>query len=161
MKETTWKPGEVAKELGVTGVTLRSYSKEFSQFLSPGAINPVSRHFTLADRKTLKIASSILRQGFTYEEVRQQLTESLPLEGEIFEGEPEEEPTQEAPSAIQPLEFFQMVVDQLREEHRSTLQAKDETIETLRQDKERLQAEVDFLHQPFFVRWFRSRKPPG
>lgn len=153
------KPGEVSKVLGVTGVTVRHYVKEFRQFLSAGATSDTNRKFTPEDVQVLKVARSLLSEGFTYEEVRHQLEERLPLEGEVWTGdvEPEQEPAFQEPSAIQPLEFFTAFVDALKEEHQSTIQAKDEHLETLRLENERLKAEVDWFRLPFFIRWFRKR----
>ena len=148
------KPGEIAKTLGVSTVTVRNYVREFQQFLSAGATGDTNRRFTPEDVRTLKVASTLLRDGFTYEQVRSQLEEHLPMEGDILDTEEphQEEPHQETPSAIQPLEFFTRFVDALRQEHQAH-------VDTLKAENARLQAEVDWLRQPFFVRWFR--KPPG
>ena len=155
MNEEPKKPGEIAKTLDVSTVTIRNYVREFSQFLSPSATAKTNRKFTPEDVRTLTLATSLLRDGSTYDEVRQQLTERLPLEGDVFEGKEPEETYQE-PSAIQPLEFFQAFVDQLSAEHQATITAKDETIETLKEDKERLQAEVDWLRLPWYKKLFRG-----
>ena len=160
MNDTLQKPGAIVKMLGVSGVTVRNYSHQFSSFLSPGATSETGRHFTSEDVKVLRLAASLLRQGFSYEEVRHQLEENQPMTGEVFEEGAAPEPRQEPPpSAIAPLEFFTQFIETLKDEHQATLQAKDETIANLKEDKKRLQEEVSWLRLPFFVKWFR--KPPG
>lgn len=162
MKATTMKSGEVAKELGVTTVTVRSYANRFNQFLSPGA-SETSRKFTPEDVKVLKLGNSLLRSGYTFKETIERIKEQLPVAGDILEDvEPHQEPPEPPPGeprSIQPMEFFSQFLERLTEEHQLTLQAKDTTIETLQADKARLQAENAWLHLPFFIRWFR--KPPG
>lgn len=154
------KPGAIAKTLGVSTATVRNYVHEFQKFLSPAATSDTNRRFTEKDVQVLRLVRSMLNEGESYEQVRQYL-ETLPLEGDVFEGDvfegfEQEQPFQEVPSAIQPLEFFTKFVEQLTEEHKSTIQAKDETIENLKADKERLQEEIDWLRLPWFIRWFRK-----
>lgn len=154
MDEPTRKPGEIAKMLGITTATVRNYVKEFREFLSPAATAETNRRFTPEDIKVLRVASELLREGFNYPEVRERLNERLPMEGEIFEGEPEPEtpPPPETPQSILPLEFFSQFVEQLNAQHQAHL-------ETLKEENERLRAELNYARLPFFVKWFR--KPPA
>lgn len=161
------KTGSVSKVLGVSTVTIRKYTTEFQEYLSPSTRNETSRHFTPEDVQVLKTARQLLKEGYNYEDARQLLPERLPVEGEVMEGaeggfrvedtfHQEEPPGAPSAGAIAPLEFFQSFVDALKEEHRTTNQAKDEHIETLKAENLRLQAEIEYLRLPFFVKWFRK-----
>jgi DNA-binding transcriptional MerR regulator len=156
MAEITQRPGKVAEILAVSGMTLRNYVKEFSEFLSPQAVKKTGRRFTDQDIRTLQIAASILRDGFTYDQAREQLAEQ-PLEGEVIDDFPPETqpedipPFEEIPNALQTLEFYEKFIQ-------PALDAKDQTIDELKKDKERMQKELAWLRLP----WYRRilAKPP-
>ena len=160
MNDIPKRPGEIAKTLNVTTATLRNYAKKFAPFLSKDATGETNRRYTPEDVETLKLASSLLRDGLTYEQVRSQLQER-PVTGEVIEDEttgpepPEDTPpedTEPEPAvSMQTLEFFEKFVQ-------PALSAKDETIEILQRDKERLLRENAWLRLPWYRRLFT--KPP-
>ena len=160
MNEIGKAPGEVSKTLDVTGATLRNYTKQFTQFLSPGATTKTRKRFNPEDIETLKTAKSLLNAGLTYGQVWQRLNEQ-PLTGDVIdESQPEPEPQPEPSSedfqpndisAIQTREFYERFF-------KPALDAKDETISELKTDKERLQRQLNFQRLPWFRKWFNE--PP-
>lgn len=152
--------GAAAQVLGVTTATVRNWVKFYGSHLSPDATRRTGKRFTPEDIDTLRRVQQLLASGSTFEQV----VEMLPAEGEIYtEPLPEdtETPFQPEPAqlAIVPIiERFQQLLETQAENHRATVQAKDELIQELRRDKERLQAEVNRLNEPWFLRLFRNRK---
>ena len=171
MTNTMKRPGQVAEKLKVSGMTLRNYVKAFEPFLSDYATRPTGRRFTAEDVQTLKHASSLLREGLTYNDVRNQLdqekTTGVILEDEYTEPEPEPEPETEPEtpptednqrsSSIQTIDLFTNVVEHLKEEHETTTKAKDELIHELKTDKAELKAEVTWLRMPWYRKLFTER----
>lgn len=79
---STYRPGEAAAILGVASATLRRYSVQFSDYLSPSASAAVAdgggaleRRYTESDIALLKRASGMLDRGLTFDQVRGQLGE--------------------------------------------------------------------------------------
>ena len=158
--------GKIADEFGVSVPTVNNYTKEFGKFLSDTAIKPTSKRFTESDIEILKRARTWLLNGYTYDEVREELERQEVLEGEILDNEdlppPPDEDTdgtgQSETLEIQSIEFFEKFVERLTNEHQTALDAKDETIAELRTDKERMQRELAWLRLPWYRRWLT--KPP-
>lgn len=163
MIENRKTAGELSKTLGITTATIRNYVSKFGQFLSPDATRKTRKRFSPEDVQILMAAKSLLNDGLTYDQVVNQL-ENQPLEGEVIddlppETQPEDIPAaDEIPSAIQSIEFFSQVIDQLTEQHKSVISAKDETITGLKKDKDRLQMEISWLRLPWYKKLFRD--PP-
>ena len=156
MNEIGQTPGEVSKTLDVTGATLRNYVKQFKPFLSENATKKTRKRFSPEDIQILKTAKSFLDAGLTYEQVSERL-ETLPALGEVID-EPEPEtifedipPAEEPTTAIQTREFYEQFF-------LPALDAKNETIQELKSDKERLQRQLNYERLPFFRKWFS--KPP-
>lgn len=150
-------PGQLSKMLDVTGATLRNYVKHFGQYLSDDAQKKTRKRFNPDDVQTLRYAKSLLDDGYTYDEAVTKL-ETQPLEGEVlddlppFEDESQDAPpADEIPSAIQTREFYEQFF-------KPALDAKDQTINLLEQDKNRLQRELTFLRLPWYRKLFRD--PP-
>lgn len=69
-------PQAVTQALDISAATLRRWSDEFSDYLSPEA-NPAGkghRRYTAADAETLRSIKELMNQGLTYEQVWQQLS---------------------------------------------------------------------------------------
>ena len=151
------RPGEVSQTLNVTGATLRNYVKAFGAFLSPEATAKTRKRYSDEDVSTLIYAKSFLDDGLTYDQVITRLDER-PMTGEVLQGEgwearpiePEpEEPTPEEPNRqLATLEYIKIIVD-----------AKDQTIDQLQDDKKQLQKENAYLRLPWYQRLFT--RPPG
>ena len=62
------------------------------------------------------------------------------------------DPTGDRDNAIQPLEFFENFINQMATQHEREIVAKDDLITELRQDKQRLQTEADYLRLPWYRR---------
>jgi DNA-binding transcriptional MerR regulator len=72
------QPQEVASRLEVSPSTLRRWSEEFSEFLSPEAASSEGkqhRRYSEEDLATLINVKGLMAEGATYEQVRQQLSE--------------------------------------------------------------------------------------
>jgi DNA-binding transcriptional MerR regulator len=154
MIENRKTPGELSQTLGVTTATLRNYVSHFGEFLSPEATRKTRKRFTPEDAQTLQAAKSLLDDGLTYDQAAAQL-QTQPLTGEViedFQTGPEPEPANDLPpSAMQTREFYEQFF-------KPALDAKDETISELKQDKDRLQHEIAWLRLPWWKRAFRD--PP-
>lgn len=77
-------PQAVAQALDFSETTLRRWSDEFSDYLSPEA-NPAGkghRRYTAADVETLRSIKELMNQGLTYEQVWQQLSLREAVSGE-------------------------------------------------------------------------------
>jgi DNA-binding transcriptional MerR regulator len=163
MIENQKTAGELSQTLGVTTATLRNYVSKFGQFLSPDATRKTRKRFSPEDVQTLLIAKSLLDDGLTYDQVSDQL-QAQPLTGEVIDDLPPETqpedipPADEIPSAIQSIEFFSQVIENLSAEHKNALTAKDEMIGELRQDKTRQQREISWLRLPWYRKLFND--PP-
>lgn len=73
------RPSEVAEELGISGATLRRWSSRFSAFLDladGGQESGSHRRYSATDLGTLASIKRLLEQGWTYEQVADQLTHS-------------------------------------------------------------------------------------
>ena len=96
------RPAEVSRELGVSPSTLRRWSQQFGDLLSPDAGHPgpqatgktAHRRYSSTDVETLQRVRQLLQQGLTVEEVRGQLANAP---GPAPSTEPD--PEVEAPAA--------------------------------------------------------------
>ncbi|GAH82812.1 unnamed protein product, partial [marine sediment metagenome] len=79
-----------------------------------------------------------------------------PFTGDVFEDEIPPEPQPQA--AIQSIDFFSQVIDQLTAEHQTALTAKDAHIVTLEKNQDRLQREISWFRLPWYKKLFRD--PP-
>ncbi len=107
MASTLLRPAEAAQRLGIPASTLRRWSRRFAAFLSPQA-NGVReadgsrghRRYTPQDLDILARCKTLLSQGYTFEQVAEQLEatvapEVIVVEGEIEENAREQEPVRE------------------------------------------------------------------
>ncbi len=72
------RPSEVAEQLGISGATLRRWSSRFSAFLDlaeGGQESGSHRRYTDHDLQTLASIKRLLEQGWTYEQVADQLSQ--------------------------------------------------------------------------------------
>ncbi len=84
------RPAEVARELGVSPSTLRRWSQQFGDLLSPEAGSPTPqpsgkiahRRYASEDVETLQRVRDSMQQGLTAEEIRTQLTVEITSEPE-------------------------------------------------------------------------------
>lgn len=80
-----YRPKEIAERLSVSPATLRHWSNEFADFLSPAAQKQITgqgtsaqRRYTDEDLTLFHQAKQFLGDGNTYEEVRRRLPEDPP-----------------------------------------------------------------------------------
>ena len=90
---TTYRPADVAERLGVSSATLRRWSQQFGGFLSAAAVSSTDeasskhRRYTDEDLAVLERAQRLLKEGLSYDEVRDRLRETAPAQGEPVSAE--------------------------------------------------------------------------
>ena len=144
-------PKTVSEILGIPPSSLRRYCSEWSQYLSESAqTTGKKRQFTQEDIDALRIIRDLVGKK-THAEIVAALQEPGPLTGEVFEDfKPEPEPEQS--SAIQSIEFFQNIMDQLTDEHKTAIGAKSDHIEDLRREIAQLRADLEAAKRPWWKR---------
>lgn len=157
-----YRAGHIAQRLGVAVTTVRAWSNEFIDYLSPSAGKQASqtgqRRYDDGDLATLAHAKRLLDDGATYDEARAALAQMTPEQRTTY-------PVDDAPAtAIIPTEAAPLVVS---DAYRAALAAKDETISELRArvadlqaDKERLQHELDDLRTQARPALLAPTEPP-
>jgi len=136
---------ETADQVGVTPATIRNYVNTFGEYLSPSATQDTRKRFTPRDVATLKEIRRLVKSGFPYYDIPDQLPargvvveETATVEGPQLEPEPPDHETPSAMEKFNPLaEFYKM--------HRETIETKDELIAELRKDKERMENRIENL----------------
>jgi len=149
MSENPLTPKEIREKLDVTDTTIRNYVKRFGEFLSPDATRRNRKRFSPADVQVLTVAKSYLDRGYTYEKVIGLLKEDASLKDDILDQTPQPQVEKPPPKEtnIQPKEFY--------EQFKIALAAKDQTIEILLTENERLRAELEKKDRGFWDRLFR------
>ena len=72
------QPQEVAARLEISPSTLRRWSNEFSEFLSPQASSPEAKgkhRYSDEDLATFITIKGLMTEGLTYDQVRQRLSD--------------------------------------------------------------------------------------
>jgi DNA-binding transcriptional MerR regulator len=157
--------GEVADLLDVVPATVRVWVTKFGDdYLSDQANTRTGKRFSPGDVEMLREIQRLLRDGATYEEVSRQLQpRPQVVTGEAYEDAADQPhfdvPGVDRENAIQPLEFFENFINQLNTQHEREIASKDALINELKEDKSRLQEEVDRLRLPWWERLFR--RPQG
>jgi len=151
MTEKPITPGEIRKILDVTDATVRNYCNRFGEFLSPDATRKTRKRFSPADVQILQLAKSYLDDGYTYDQVinlleNQSLDDILDIEIPSPQVEKPSSPDDET-NAILPAEFYK--------QFEIAIAAKDQTIEILLTENERLRAELAKKDRGFWDRLFR------
>ncbi len=75
-------PQIVAAELDVSSATLRRWSDEFADYLSPEAGSTQGRshrRYNDEDLATLQVVKNLMNDGMTYAQVREELTDQFPI----------------------------------------------------------------------------------
>jgi DNA-binding transcriptional MerR regulator len=123
--------------LGVASATLRRYSVQFSDYLSPSASAAVAqgggaleRRYTENDIALLKRASGLLERGQTFDQVRAQLADS-------------EDAAPAAPHQLTITPDMSLAFVEAMSAQRETIAAQKQTIALLQHKVERLEAEQE------------------
>jgi len=161
LKHIVIKPAQIITTLQISRGTLRNYLIYFGELLSESATKPTGKIFSLQDLNTLRQAYDLInREGLSYQETKQKLlsTSASVLEPEFVTdprpGQAAADPGQDQQTQIAPLEFFNNLIQQLTQDHEKTLNAKEDLINELRKDKEKLQEEVFYLRLPWYKKIF-------
>ena len=151
MNENT-KIGDVASSLGVSLQTIRNWLKVGGEFFSQNATKTTGKRFTPADIQQMQRIKSLLAEGLTFEDIPAR----LPAAPQVVDDIPKEQPDQQEPSnALQPTEYLDQlmaILEQQRETYQETIGAKDETIQVLRSENERLRDELERSRLPWWKR---------
>ena len=132
------KIGDVATDLDVSLQTVRNWLKLGDEYFSESATRQTGKRFAPSDIQQLQTIKSLLADGLTYEDIPTRLSPA-PQVVEILDDHQEPPTTnQDATSALQLIELTQYVIDQQKETFQVTLDAKDETIQVLKDEIERL-----------------------
>ena len=136
---TTYSPKEAQQILGFPASTVRRYRQIYANLLS---VPDKSRRLTQDDIETLRHIRELSDRRFTTEEIEQIILDPPEqVESEAFDGEI----PGEIPSAIQPVEFFNQVIDQLTDQHK-------EHINDLRREIDQLRADLEETRKPWWKR---------
>ena len=152
------RPGEVAKQLQVSSNTLRLWSTNFAQHLSPSAQaaktekgGAAQRRYTDEDIQILVRAKGLLANGNTYEEVAELLSQP-PTEEELSPSSavslPDSQPTPQAPDLTPVVALLSQQMNAL-EEHIRQDREQDRVLSTeimsLRTQFEQMNEKLDRL----------------
>ena len=148
-------PKQTAEILEIPPSTLRRYRSQWAGYLSAP---DKSRQYTQDDIDTLRLIRDLIGQRKSQDEIAEILMQGPqpPFAGDVFEDEIP--PGPQPQGAIQSIEFFQNIMDQLTNEHKTALTAKDAHIETLEKNQDRLQREIAWFRLPWYKKMFRD--PP-
>ena len=150
------KIGDVADHLGVTLQTVRNWLKIGDVYFSHSATRTTGKRFTTSDITQFEAIKELRAGGLNIDEIASRLSPAPQLVEDVGDTSPEPPTTpQDATSAIQTLELMQYVnelLEQQREAFQPTIDAKNELIRELRNDKNRLQDELNRLRLPWWQR---------
>ena len=139
-------PKDAAESLSIPASSLRRYRSIYAEFLS----KPDStRRLNQDDIETLRQIRELAERRFTQTEIEAILRDPPePFdEGEVFTGEIPPEP---AGGGMQPIEILQDLVARLQGQNQVVVQAKDQTIEILKEENDRLRTELTDLRKPWW-----------
>ena len=150
------KIGDVAANLGVSLQTVRNWLKIGDEFFSENATRSTGKRFTPGDIQQLQRIQSLIADGLIYEDIPAKLKPS-PQVVEVIEEAPQEPPgtPRNGANSIQTLDLMESIerlLEHQRETYQETISAKDETIEVLKDENERLRRERDRARLPWWKR---------
>jgi len=139
---------DVARRLGVSPGTIRNYSRQFAEFLSPGASPPrgQTRQFSMADAHIFVFAQRLLAKGATYDGVRIQLKLGIYLK-EPMEVPPLPEPGPKKMESV-PADSIQLIIQPYIEEANRLRRERDEAlarIAELERELGRLEGQLEVI----------------
>lgn len=139
--QSTFKVGQIAKELDVTPNTIRAWSKLYAAWLSSTATPTdaqTARKYNLRDVAVLRAVAAMRNEGKIHTEIVDALN-SMAFPDIVGEEDPQPEATQQAAQAPQSAQdapqLPAMVVDLLRQEIAAVRQ---ETAQAQRQQRDRV-----------------------
>ena len=141
------KIGDVAHGLEVSLQTVRNWLKMGDEYFSQNATKTTGKRFTPADIQQLQRIKSLLGEGLTFEDIPAR----LPAFPQVVDHQDPPEQT----AAIQPTEYLDQlmaILDQQAQTYQVTISAKDETIQVLRSENERLRDELERSRLPWWKR---------
>jgi len=152
---------EVSEQLGVSSQTVRNYLKLGPEYFSERATHPSRKRFTAEDVVTLRVIRDHLANGLTYDDIPDRLTPAAPRvidHGQTIgreDHEPDPEPDQPTKRDQQQTTDLAIQYEPIIAAQQQTIMSKNEFIEELKTDKDRLQREVDQLKEDLD----RSKRP--
>lgn len=162
MQDEKMTIGQTASQLQVTNATIRNWVNIYGpSHLSADAQRKTGKRFTPEDVSVLRKVQQLLAGGLTYDQV----LENMPKTPEVLPERPEtgekQPPEDEIPATgqLQTIDLMERVysmLEQQQQQFQVTLDAKDELISELKQDKQRLQDEITQLKKPWYRRIFEK-----
>jgi DNA-binding transcriptional MerR regulator len=141
-------PKQAAEILEIPPSTLRRYRSKWADYLSAP---DEKRRFTDQDIDTLRVIRDLTNQRKPKADIIAALQE--PIEPFIFnDTQPAPEPDQS--SAIQSIEFFSQVIDQLTSEHKTAIRAQSDHIDDLRREIAQLRSDLADAKKPWWARFW-------
>lgn len=136
---------DVAGVLGVSTASVRTYTQRFAEFLSSEATPEPGqrRRFTDDDLAVLHVARQMLREGATYEQVRERLAQGVQNLVDVYgpapsiKGETQPEPSREI-VAVEQLRAWVAPLESAVEAWRSLAEERGREVEVLREALRRL-----------------------
>ena len=142
-----YRISEAAREIGVTSATVRNYLREFSPYFSEESKHQTRKRFSSQDVATLIEITRLSREGYTWSEI----PDRLPSPGEIAEELPPP-PQYQANEQENALDVLRDQNEQIKILMDITIKSKDETIDVLKQENDRLRGELERLSKPWWRR---------
>ena len=147
--------GQVADLLGVTRQTIHNWLKNIGyEFFSENATRVSGKRFPPDDIEQLRTIKGLLEMGKRYEQIPDLI--NTPQVFDVVDDIPKEQPDQQEPSnAIQLAEYFDQLLkmlEQQQQNHQVSISAKDETIQILKSENERLRQDLERARQPWWKR---------
>jgi len=129
---------DVARRLGVSSATVRNYTQEFGDHLSPEA-SPLPgqpRRFIEDDLRVMATAKALLAEGLTYEGVRERLAAGVHLVEEAELPPPPEPEPEPAETALVPMASVRLIIEPYIQEQDRVLSERDELLSEVRELRE-------------------------
>lgn len=151
---------DVAGRLGISAGTVRNYTSQFADHLSPEATPPPGqpRRFTDEDLRVMATAKSLLAEGLTYDQVRERLAEGVHLVEEV-EVPPTPEPEPErTETALVPVATLQLYVQPYVRERDRVIMERDEAlarVAELEREVGRLEGQLQVQQPPGGKSWIQ------
>lgn len=132
------KTAEIAKALGVTTNTIRNWTKQYGDHLSPGA-QPAAgqeRNYDPHDLAVLRYVQGCVKEGLQHTEIALRLTETTIGAAEAPEAP--QAPTETAPEALLPLQVAQASIERF-DTLQTALQRQADRLQAIEAQQSRLQ----------------------
>lgn len=135
--------GQVAKDIGVTPQTIRTWATRFSQWLSTEAsAEGQTRHFSDSDVEVLRAVAHFRSLNLPYDEIAEQLRAGAHLTLATEEEMPPEGPASTALITMDQVQAMMGPLAAAADEWRAIAEDRRQEVESLREENRRLREEL-------------------